>query len=87
MARMNDTRALTERAPRGDQHHSVSTEKIDNGWLTRHSTCTGTGEYKSSTTFSSEPPRIRPPTVGRMPRTSAAGNESVEDATNYLGRK
>jgi len=64
--RLNDTRALTEQPSRYGEDHTVSTRKIDNGYLVRESSCDPrTGEYRSSEQFYKEPPRIIPARVAR----------------------
>lgn len=89
MARLNDTRALVDRPPRGGEEYHVSTRKIDNGYLVRESICTDTGEYKSSEKFMSDPPRIIPGRVKgqRNGSTDAAGSNGLGDAVQYAGKE
>lgn len=89
MARLNDTRALTDSPPREGETHHISTERIDNGYLVRRSTCTDTGEYKSSTRFYKNAPTILPPRAirnGDGP-PGAVGNEGLVDGAEYAGKK
>lgn len=94
MARLNDTAALTSAPSRGGESHHISTRKIDNGFLVERSTCTDTGEYKSSTEFHREAPRVaistsraRSPNGEPSGRKSDVGSESLRDASEYLGKK
>ena len=82
--RLNDTRALAERAPNQGQSYSVSSRPIDNGYLIEtHSYNGGTGESRCRTEFSPNPPRIMPARVDR--RQSPDSPESLRDAVRYLG--
>ncbi len=82
--RLNDVAALAERPPGGEASHSMSTRKIDNGWLVESSVCDPkTGAYKSSCTFSPNPPRIIP---GRVARTGVSpdSGDSLRRTMDYL---
>ena len=87
MSRLSDTRALVEGPARGGESHHISTRKIDNGFLIEKSVCTNTGEYKTSTEFSKDAPRVQTKVVGRPTGRGIVGNENIEDTVNYLGRK
>lgn len=82
---LNSSRVLAERSPRGGESHHISTRKIDNGYLIEKSTCTETGEYRSSCEFSSEAPKITPARVGRMnlAGSDATGSRGLGDAVRY----
>jgi hypothetical protein len=89
MARLNDTRALTDRPPRSGESYHISTRKIDNGFLVEESICTDTGEYKSSTRYMATPPTVVPGRVkgsrnGAGP--DAAGSNGLGDAVQYAGK-
>jgi hypothetical protein len=63
--RLSDTNALVEN-PGSAVSHTVSTRKIDNGWLIRQSSYNeDTGECRSSERFSDRAPKIAPARVGR----------------------
>lgn len=82
MARLNDTAAIAEAPARSGQEHSVSTRKIDNGYVVRQSTYSeSTGEYKSSESFMKEPPRITAPGVKKG---RADGPSDLATAMRYL---
>ncbi len=82
-ARLNDTKALTAEASDGASH-SISTEKIDNGFLVRQSSCDPrTGEYKSTTVFQATPPRLIPGRAARQGASPDSGN-SLRQTMDYL---
>lgn len=86
--RLNDTAAIASRTS-GDAgaHHSISTRKIDNGWLVETSSHDPTtGHYRSSTKFASNQPRLIP---GRAARIGASPDSSgsMRDACDYLKGK
>lgn len=84
--RLNDTVALLGVPTRSEQgeHHSVSTEKIDNGYLVRQSRCDPkTGEYSSTTHFCETPPKIIPARVSRR-GAAADSKSSLRDAMDYM---
>lgn len=87
MARLNDTKALVERAPSAGSSHHISTQKIDNGYLVRKSVCTDAGEYKSEESFSRNAPRVEVRVNGRAASVGCCGNEDAQDAATYLGKK
>lgn len=83
--RLNDTAPIAERGCESGVEHTVSTRKIDNGFIVRSSSYNGgTGEYKSSEQFSKNPPKITAPGVSGMAR-DATGNSSLADTKKYLG--
>lgn len=85
--RLNDTRALAGPLAGPDcaeASHSISSEKIDNGWLVRSSSCNPeTGEYKSSVRFCESQPRLMP---GRVAGQGAGqkARSSLGDTVKYL---
>lgn len=82
--RLNDTAAITGRSATSNIEHSISTRKIDNGYIVRESSCDpNTGEYKSSERFMKNAPTIVPAKVSRGP--SPDGPNSLADAKSYLG--
>lgn len=84
--RLNDTRALTAQPPGGNQEHSVSVRKIDDGFIVRTSTCNPeTGEYKSREQYHERAPRIIAPRVARGPAPENEG--SLRDTMAYLNDK
>lgn len=85
--RLSDTAALTQRPFAAGEDHSISSRKIENGYLTRVSTCNShTGEYKSSEHFTKNPPRITAPKMdGRQGSSGDVGSESLADTRKYLG--
>ncbi len=90
MARLNDTRALTDAPSRAGQEHHIRTEKIDNGYLVHQHVCTDTGEFKSSTRFMDTPPRVVPGRVAGSRNgggSDAAGSRGLGDAVQYAGKK
>lgn len=84
--RLNDTSSLVNRPFAAGEDHSISTRKIDNGYLTRVSTCNPeTGEYKSAEVFTKGQPRITAPRIdGRQGGSVDSGN-SLREAREYLG--
>lgn len=77
--RLNDTASIVEKPLEGNECHSISTRKIDNGYLT----CTNyynsrTGESRSAEKFTPEAPRIKPP-------TSRGGNVSPDQGNPLRG--
>jgi len=81
--RLNDTKGLT-REFSGDVSHTVSTRKIDNGYLIRRSSSNDhTGEYSSSETFSAAPPKVNPPSVSRGNPAPDQGSP-LKGAMEYL---
>lgn len=62
--RLSDTAALVAGPASGSVEHSISTRKIDNGYIVRTSSYNNeTGECRSSETFSPRAPNIDPPRV------------------------
>jgi len=81
--RLNDTRALVDQPPRYGENHTVSTRKIDNGFLVCESSCDPkTGEYRSSEQFYKEAPRVIPPKVARGQNPDAGS--ALADTMKYL---
>lgn len=82
--KLNDTAAIAESPPLGDASHHISTRKIDNGWLVEESVCNPeTGEYKSSTTFTPNPPRIMPGRIARQGASPDSGS-ALRRTMDYL---
>ena len=81
--RLNDTRAVVDMSTNGGgASHSISSEKIENGWLIRQSSSDPrTGEYRCSTSFSANQPRLIP---GRAVRNGMGGNGGLKDTMDYL---
>lgn len=83
MARLNDTKSLVASNGMGVEH-SVSTRKIDNGFIVCESTCNpSTGEYRRSERFMRDPPKVVPAKVVRGGREPS---QTLADTMNYLGR-
>lgn len=74
-SRLDDTAALVANPMGSGESHSVSTRKIENGYLVCESSCNPrTGEYTSSERFSAEEPRIVKPSVrGSSPDAGPSG--------------
>lgn len=84
--RLNDTAAIAASPPSGNQEHSISVRKIDNGFIARSSTCnSATGEYKSSEQFFASAPRIIPARVARTMSDDSGGG--LADTMAYLDGK
>lgn len=84
--RLNDTAALVA-APSGsaEASHSISSEKIDNGYLVRQSRCDpATGAYSSTCHFSKSPPRIIPGRLDGRSGVSMEGPSGLRDAMDSL---
>ena len=82
--RLNDTSAIANRPYNGEASHSISTRKIDNGWLVETSYCDPqTGEYRHSSQFSATQPRLIP---GRAARVGGNpdGGSSLRGAVDYM---
>lgn len=75
--RLNDTEALADAPFEGELSRTVSTRKIDNGYLTRTSEYNSqTGECRSSERFS------------RRPQTLPQSERSTLDETrDYMGKR
>lgn len=85
MARLSDTAALRNRPASGVGSHTVSSRKIDNGYMiSRSSYDESTGQYKCSEEFSKNPPIMTPPEAS-SPR-DAAGSEGLAGTKSYLGK-
>lgn len=83
--RLNDTAAIAANPPSGNQEHSISVRKIDNGFIARSSTCnSATGEYKSSEQYFASAPKIVPAKVARAGDSASAG---LADTMAYLNSK
>lgn len=81
---LNSTAALTDMPIEANgREHSLSVRKIDNGYLTRRSTYTSAGEYKSSECFSKKPPEGF---ADREARRGKVGSEGLADTKVYLGK-
>jgi hypothetical protein len=84
--RLNDTASLAAKPLGAGESHSISTRKIDNGYITTTSSCNeATGEYRSSQTFTKNPPRITPPAVdGRQGVSPDGAGSALRGAVEYL---
>lgn len=81
--RLNDTAAIAASPPSGNQEHSISVRKIDNGFIARSSTCnSATGEYKSTEQFFAQAPRIVPAQVAKAMGVKEGGG--LADSVDYL---
>lgn len=84
--RLNDTAAIAATPPSGNQEHSISVRKIDNGFIARSSTCnSATGEYKSSEQYFPSAPKIIPARVARSMDADSGGG--LADTMAYLNSK
>ena len=85
--RLNDTRALTDAPSRGGTRHSISSRKIDNGYLVEECTVTDTGEYQERCSYSATEPKLVPGRVSgaRKVGPDIAGGNGLGDAVKYLG--
>ena len=89
MARLNDTEALVARPFEPGDSHSITTRKVDNGFVTCVTTYDArTQQCKTAETFSKNPPRIVAPRVdGRSSeRSGAVGPEGLGTTKAYLGK-
>lgn len=89
--RLSDTAPITRRGLEAGENHTVSTRKIEGGYIVSQSTSNpNTGEYRCTEKFTKNPPRITPAKVdGRQmsgEATGSAGNESLADTKAYLGK-
>jgi hypothetical protein len=85
--RLNDTAALASKPLGAGESHSISTRKIDNGYVVTTSSCNpDTGGYSSTERFTASAPRIIP---GRTARTgqSPDGPNSLAGAMDYMKEK
>lgn len=81
--RLNDTAAIAASPPSGNQEHSISVRKIDNGFVARSSTCnSATGEYKSSEQYFENAPKIVPAQVAKVMSVRSGGG--LADSVDYL---
>lgn len=84
MGRLNDTARLRS-APANGREHSISVEKIENGYLVCTSSCNPrTGEYTYSKEFSRSEPELEPPRLRRASGT--VGESGLADTVRYLGK-
>lgn len=84
--RLNDTQALVARGLDAGQSHSISTRKIDNGYVTSVSTCDPmTGRYDHAELFTANPPNIKPPRIDGRQGASVDSPSSLREAKAYLG--
>lgn len=85
--RLNDTSALVGRPLEPGESHSICTEKIDNGYLTRVSTYNpATGENREAKKFSETPPQIEAPT-GKPGNPAPDQGNPLRDTMDYLSDK
>lgn len=89
MARLNSSPAvLAGRPMEANETRSVSTRKIDGGYIVRTSYCNeSTGEYRCHEEFTTKPPK-----VGSLRGPSAegedkAGSLGLADTMNYMAAK
>ena len=81
--RLNDTRALTEQPARYGEDYTISTRKVENGYIVRESSCDPrTGEYKSIEQFYEQAPKIIPARVSRGKNPDAGSG--LADTMRYL---
>lgn len=84
-SRLNDTGALVSSPRDGGESHSVSTRKIDNGYIVSQSrTDPRTGEYSYTEQFTDKQPKITPAKVAGGPSPDA-GN-SLADTVKYMNK-
>lgn len=85
MAKLNNTIALSSRGAGGGESHTVSTRKIDNGYLIRcESYNAGTGECHSTETFSRGRPEVTAPKVKGAAGELADSRNALADANACL---
>jgi hypothetical protein len=85
-SRLNDTSAIIERGLSAGESHSISTRKIDNGYVTSVSTCNPTtGSYDHAEVFTANPPNISPPKLDGRQGASVDKPTSLKEAKEYLG--
>lgn len=79
--RLNDTSAIATRSSGVGADHSISTRKIDNGYVVSESSFNpATGEFKRSESFQAEAPKVIP---GKVEKDDSAGG-GLRDTMNYL---
>lgn len=80
---LNSTEAISGKGYQAGEHHSISTRKIENGYVVDITSCNpGTGEYKCSEIFTKEPPNIKPPDF--TGRRGKGINNALSDTKTYL---
>lgn len=85
MARLNDTIGLSSRGAGGGESHTVSTRKIDNGYLVcRESYNSGTGECHRTEMFSRGKPEISPAKIRGAAGQMADSRNALADANACL---
>lgn len=78
---LNSTAAIVSEPLRMNSEFSISVRRIDNGYLTRKSSCDQDGNYRSSELYSASPP-------GRDGKgKSAVGKDSLALTKAYLEQK
>jgi hypothetical protein len=84
-SRLNDTAAISSRSAGSGVDHTISSRKIDNGFIIRESSYNEqTGKYTSSEQFSKDAPRITPGRVDVGASPDGAGN-TLAATKRYLG--
>ena len=83
--RLSDTAALVAEPFGRGEEHSISTRKIENGFITRTSRSNPmTGEYECREAFSKSQPRILPARTARGVG-EANGESTLRETMSYLG--
>ena len=84
MARLNDTAAIANRPMEAGETHTVSSRKVENGWMVCHSYYNPrTGECRSSEVFSTSPPMVPRPGDGGSGPSPDSGS-SLAKAMEYM---
>lgn len=84
--RLSDTARLASTPSDPGESHSISSRKIDNGYLVSQSSYNpGTGAYTCAERFVKNPPRLMPPKLdGRQGSAGNDGPEALSDAVAYM---
>lgn len=81
--KLNNTNAIVERPRNAGENHSISTRKVDNGYVVSESSYNPkTMEYRNSESFQQSPPKIIPGRVDSSPSPDSGGG--LRDTMSYL---
>ena len=86
--RLNSTTPLAGRPLEANESRSVSTRKIDGGYIVRTSYCNeATGEYRSREEFTKTPPKVGSLRSAESRGEDKTGSLGLADTMNYLATK
>lgn len=89
MAKLNSSPAVIAGRPlEANESRSISTRKIDGGYIVRTSYCNeSTGEYRTREEFTKSPPKIGSLRSAEASGEDKAGSLGLADTMNYMAAK